>query len=138
MRIVYYTSGVAGTGRIVQGISIGNALERKGIESNYTILSSSPFAYLADIFGIHHVEIPLEDDKALSRESCTASVLHRTLLELDPDVLIVDRLWFTLYNFINELRCRKIFFPSRSTIGFSRSSCLTKPLCSTMTSTIRC
>ncbi len=38
-----------------------------------------------------------------------ASALFNTLMDLKPDILIVDRLWFSLYHFISDLPCRKIF-----------------------------
>jgi len=110
MKIAYYTSGIPGTGRIVQGISIYNALKRKGVKCNYTIVSSTPLARIADTFAIPHIEIPLEDDKALSRDNYSSSFLYKTLIELSPDILIVDRMWFTLYHFIQKLKCVKIFF----------------------------
>ncbi len=37
------------------------------------------------------------------------SILYKTLTGLNPDFLIIDMLWFSLYHFIDELKCRKIF-----------------------------
>ncbi len=110
MKIVYYTSGIRGTGRIVQGISIYNALKRRGVKCNYIIISSTPLARIADTFAIPHIEIPLEDEKVLSKDNYSSSILYKTLTDLCPNILIVDRMWFTLYHFIQELRCKKIFF----------------------------
>jgi len=112
MKIVYYTSSVAGTGRIVQAMSIHNALLRKGVACEFIIVSSAPpeLAAIADRFCIPRIEIPVESSIELSPENCHDSVLYQTLTELDPDILIVDRLWFTLYHFIDELECKKIFF----------------------------
>jgi len=106
LKVVYYTSGITGSGRIVTGISIGNAFKRKGIPCEFTIVSSSDFSQLAADFP--HVEIPLEEADALSSENCKSSALYNCLCKLDPDVLLVDLLWFPLYHFIHELRCAKI------------------------------
>jgi hypothetical protein len=109
MRIVYFTSGIAGSGRMVRGISIGNALHRKRVECEYTILNSSSFAHLADGFGINHIEIPLEGEKELSKKNYPHSALYRTIKSLSPDVLLVDLQWFSLHNCIHDLNCKKVF-----------------------------
>ncbi len=109
MNIVYYTSGISGSGRVVRGISIGNALKRKKVECNYTILSSSAFAHLADILDISHLEIPPEDEDQLSPKNYRNSELFKTMTALAPDILLIDLLWFKLYYFVHELHCKKIF-----------------------------
>lgn len=107
MKILYYTSGVTGSGRIVSGIAIANALKRRNIECEYVILSSSNFAFLAG--EIRHIEIPIEDEHALSATHCRDSMLYKTITGINPDVLLVDLQWFTLHHFIDELPCKKIF-----------------------------
>ncbi len=67
MRILYYTSGVSGSGRVVQGISIFNALLRRRMPADYILLSSSPACSLAERLGVPHAEIPLEDEHQLCR-----------------------------------------------------------------------
>lgn len=109
MNIVYYTSGFPGTGRIVRGIAIYNGLRRKGINFSYTILSNTPLASIADRFNISHLEIPYENERVLTRNNYVNTELFQTLTQLNPDILIVDRMWFTLHHFINELKSRKIF-----------------------------
>lgn len=108
MKVLYYTSGITGSGRVVRGISIAAAFRRAGVMCDFTILHSSRFGFLADGHA-RHIEIPIEDDMAHTRENFETSVLYKRLLECDPDVLIVDLMWFPLYNFIRELRCTKIF-----------------------------
>lgn len=108
MKIVYYTSGITGSGRVVRGIAIANAFKRKKVPCTLTILHSSPYGFLADGFA-DQVAIPLEDEHAHSKSSFESSDLYRALARLDPDVLIVDLVWFTLHNFIGDLRCKKIF-----------------------------
>lgn len=108
MKIVYYTSGVTGTGRIVRGISIYNALKRKRIDAEYTILHSSDFGKLCDAFHINHIKIPLEDDVQLSPKNYEKSALFKTITKLSPDVIIYDLLWFPMYHFIDTLPCKKI------------------------------
>ncbi len=107
MRIVFYTSGLNGIGRIVFGISIGNALARKGIPCKYTILHHSRYGHLAGNF--NQIQIPFENDRELSRERFEKSVLYKTLAKLKPDILIVDHMWFMVYNFIQSMPCKKIY-----------------------------
>ncbi len=109
MKILYYTSGNPGTGRIVRGMSIFNALKRKGVRNEFVILSNTPHARIADNFNIPHIEIPFEDENILTKNNFQNSILYKTLTKLNPDILIVDRMWYTLYHFIKELPCRKIF-----------------------------
>jgi hypothetical protein len=109
LKIVYYTSGVSGSGRIIQGISIYNSLKRKNIQSEFIIISSSKVSYLCDYFKIQHTEIPTVQAQELSRKNYFYSVLFKTISELNPDILLIDRMWFTLYHFIEELNCKKIF-----------------------------
>ncbi len=111
MNVVYYTSGVTGSGRLVTGISVGNALNRKIKDINYTILSHSKFAKLADEF--NHIEIQVENETQLSKNNYRSSLLYKTLIELKPDVLIVDHTWFNLYNFLKELQCTKIYLSTQ-------------------------
>jgi hypothetical protein len=100
---------VSGSGRVVRGISIGNALHRRGTAAQFTILSSSHFAHLADRFGFAHQEISPETEDQLAPDTYRNSKLFQTLTALKPDLLIIDLLWFPLYFFLNELSCKKIF-----------------------------
>ena len=109
MKVVYYTSGVTGSGRLVLGISIGNAFRRQGMQVEFTILSSSPFAHLADIFSFNHLEIPAEGADKLAEKTYHESKLYQAITSLNPDILLIDLLWFPLYHFINDLPCKKIF-----------------------------
>ena len=91
MRILYYATGITGSGHLVLGLSIANAFRRRGVEHALTILSSSStFSKLADRMGIQHQEIPLENETQLSAESYSSSALYQAITSLDPDVLIVD------------------------------------------------
>jgi hypothetical protein len=76
------------------------------MQKEFTILSSSPVATLAVDF--NHQEIPIEDDIALSERNYRSSALFQSLQELQPDILIVDLLWFPLYHFIRGLTSKKI------------------------------
>ena len=42
-----------------------------------------------------------------------SSQICKTLKELNPDILIVDRMWMTLYRIIEELKYKKIFLCSQ-------------------------
>jgi hypothetical protein len=109
LTIVYYTSGISGSGRVVRGISIGNALRRAGKNAEFVILSSSPFAHLADKCGFAHREISTETEDQLSPNTYRHSELFHALIELEPDVLLIDLLWFPLYSFIHELPSKTVF-----------------------------
>jgi hypothetical protein len=109
LRIIYYTSGISGSGRLVRGIAISNAFKRKKIDCEFIIINSSSFAYLCDQLDIKHIEIPIENEDQLSKEKFANSVLYKTITELNPDILIVDLLWFSVFNFIEKLKCKKIF-----------------------------
>ena len=112
MKILYYTSGITGSGRIVRGISIGNALKRKRVSCEYEILSSSPFAFLADQY--KHIEIPIENDFAHLKDTYQNSILYKTLIETNPDILIIDILWFPLYHFLDKFKFKKVFLHSQA------------------------
>jgi hypothetical protein len=88
-------------------IAIGNAFKRKNIQVDYTILSNSPFAFLARDF--KHLEIPLEDVNRLTPEHYGQSILYEQLTALQPDALIVDLFWLPLYHLLPGLKCKKIF-----------------------------
>jgi hypothetical protein len=107
MRIVFYTSGITGAGRLVFGISIGHALKRHGIKCDYTILHTSSFSQIASDFD--NIRIPLENEAELSKNKFHKSVLYKTLQKLKPDILIVNHTWFMLYNFIDDFKCSKIY-----------------------------
>jgi hypothetical protein len=120
LNVVYYTSGATGSGRVVTGVSIGNAFRRNGIPCQFTIVSGSDFSHLASDFS--HVAIPLEESVALSAENYASSALFNCLKRINPDILIVDLLWFPLYHFIDKLNCVKIFLSRQvSDVFFSIS-----------------
>jgi hypothetical protein len=109
LRILFYTTGFTGSGRISRGIAIGNALMRKSVECRYAILSSSHFAHLCDLSSIENIYIPGEDANLILKYSYRESYVYRAITEFDPDLLIVDLAWYALHYFLRELQCRKIF-----------------------------
>jgi hypothetical protein len=119
---LYYTAGLAGSGRNVRGISIYNAFARKGFQAEYCLLSSSPLAHLADRMAVPHAEIPLEDEHQLSEQTWSASKLYQFLSSYRPDILLVDLLWFPLHHFLRELPGRKVFLCRQATEQFFRVS----------------
>ncbi len=109
LKVVFYTSGISGSGRLVRGIAAANAFKRKNIDCEFTIINSSHFSHLCDQLEINHFEIPPENEHQLSKTQFIHSRLYKTITGLDPDILIIDMLWHSLYHFIDELKCRKIF-----------------------------
>lgn len=108
MRLVYFTSGLTGVGRIIIGIAVGNAFRRAGIPVELNIINSSPFAHLINHFGYRHTEIRPDPIDRVIGERYASSVTFRTMTQLNPDVLIVD-LWHPLVRFIHTMRAKKIF-----------------------------
>ena len=110
MKVVFYTSSTSGSGRLVRGISIGNAISRRNLSWDYTIISyTEHFGHLADIFGYKHIEIPVEHENQLTKNTYQNSLVYKIITSLNPDLLIVDLLWFPIHHFIRQLSCRKIF-----------------------------
>ncbi len=107
IRIVYYTGATLGSGRLVFGMSIANALERNNIKCRYTMVHSSPVPGIADDF--RHIKIPYENEIELSKKNYRKSVLYKTLKKLKPDVLLINHQWFSVYHMIDELPCKKIY-----------------------------
>jgi UDP-N-acetylglucosamine:LPS N-acetylglucosamine transferase len=110
VNVLYYTTGVTGSGHQVIGISIANALRRSGAKHIFTLLTNNTkLADLVNRVGVSHREVPLEDERQLSAEAYSSSALYQTITELNPDVLIVTMHWFMLSSFIRDLPCRKVF-----------------------------
>jgi hypothetical protein len=121
MNIVYYTSAMTGSGHIIRGIALYNGFTRvnetafpgseahRGVDFDYTILSSSPFAALAERAGVQHLEIPFEEENRLSSSTYRNSTLYNTLIELSPDVMVVDHTWYMFYAFLDKLPFKTVF-----------------------------
>jgi hypothetical protein len=106
VNIVYYTSGLTGWGRIVTGLSIANALKRKGILCEFTIVSNFQPSFQFE--NVHHIRIPVENEEILLSPNYQQSTLFKTLIDLKPDICLFDLIWYTTYNFIHEINCKKI------------------------------
>ncbi|MBN2402179.1 MAG: hypothetical protein JXN64_07245 [Spirochaetes bacterium] len=130
MKIVYYTSGTSGVGRLVHGGAIFNALKRKDTNPDFTILSSCPpeRARILNKINIPHIEIPKESEFELLSNEFQNTLLYQRILELKPDVLIIDRMWFTLYKIIEEFTCKKIFICSQVIDKFFKINLKNSPL----------
>jgi hypothetical protein len=106
VKIVYYTPGISGWGRVVTGISIANAFKRKSIKCEFTLISSFQSDFQFD--NIDHIKIPIENEDILFTKEYRDSILYKTLSELKPDVILFDLIWHMTYKFIHELNCKKI------------------------------
>lgn len=109
LKIAYYTSGVTGTGRIVRGIAIGNAFRRNKYNIDFTILHASNFNFLIINSHYNSIKIGPENIECFGKKEYSSSLSYKALVSLNPDILIVDLLWFPLNHFIEELPCKKIF-----------------------------
>ncbi len=114
MRVLFCSSGVAGSGHVALGLSIGNALRRRakaapGAEAEYRLLCvDSPFAPLAGRLGFDIVTVPPEGERELGPGSYASSALYRAIVDYSPDLLVVDLFWFPLDSFLASLPCRKV------------------------------
>ncbi|HEQ71509.1 MAG TPA: hypothetical protein ENN69_03390 [Spirochaetia bacterium] len=116
MTIVYYTTGISGTGRLVRGLAIARALERNGIDARFVFLHSSDQERLLAPYS--QVKIPIEHESTLAPGAYEESTLYRTLVRLAPDILLVDLMWFTLHHFIASLPCKKVFLTRQTSPEF--------------------
>jgi hypothetical protein len=112
VRVVYYTSSITGVGRLVTGMAVGNALERRGVSCKYTIVHSSSLGRLAEDFTTAWV--PVETESDLAPGNWHTSVLYKTLRRLKPDLLLVNHPWFMIHNFIAELPGKKIYLSDQA------------------------
>ncbi len=112
-RIVYYTSGKTGTGHIIQGGAVRNGLMRKGLDVEFILLCNKDLLWVGNLLNIECIEVPGEDENQLSETAYKSSVLYNTLIDINPDVLIVKHSWYTLHHFINELKTKKIFLAAQ-------------------------
>ncbi len=120
MKILFLTSGTTGIGRLVFGISICNAFRRRKEPVDFTVISNAPpeRGALLDRFGIPHMELPVENHDVLLTDSFRDSKLFTAVADINPDILIVDRVWYATLSLIDELSCKKVFITSRVTDNF--------------------
>lgn|GEM_PF-370577 len=114
VRVLFCSSGVAGSGHVALGLSLGNALRRRAragraAEAEYRLVCvDSPFAPLASRLGFDIVTVPPEGEAELGPGAYEGSALYRAIVDYAPDLLVVDLFWFPLDSFIASLPCRKV------------------------------
>lgn len=109
MRILFYSAGIAGSGHVVLGLSIANALRRAGADAEYSLLSvETPFEGLAGRLGVDIRTVPMENEAELGPDRYRDSALYKAIIDYAPDVLVVDLFWFPLDPFIRDLPCKKV------------------------------
>ena len=79
LKILYYTSGITGAGRVARGIAIANALKRKSIKYNYSIMGGPKFSHLPAALDVTYIEMPLENEKELSKQKYKESFLYNRI-----------------------------------------------------------
>lgn len=62
--------------------------------------------------------MPVEGGRSVLSDDYKSSELYQKLNELKPDILIVDRIWMTLYRMIDDLDCKKVFISSLTDKSF--------------------
>ncbi|TVR03168.1 MAG: hypothetical protein EA403_07390 [Spirochaetaceae bacterium] len=108
MHIVYYCAAVTGSGHTVRGVAIHNALVRTGVPCEFTMVGTMGMPELARGRGIAVVELEHETFETLDPDRYRESVTFRTLLELNPDILIVDLAWFATHRLVADLRATTV------------------------------
>lgn len=104
MRVVIYTEGITGVGRLVMAMSAARGLLRAGVE-DVTILCAHDFGHLAETISLPVVRLPFEGPGILATERYTESALYRTLQESAPDMIIVSQAWYTVQRMAQDLSC---------------------------------
>lgn len=109
LRVLFLSSGIAGSGHIVLGLSVANAFKRSGVQHEFRLLSvETPFADLARRHGVDVHTIMAENEIILGPARWRESELYKAIASFKPDILVVDLFWFALDSFIKELPCRKV------------------------------
>lgn len=109
IKVVYYATSRCGTGHIVRAAGIRNGLIRNRIDIDFTVLCGPGMGWLCELMSLQYSEIPFENEEQLSSERYYNSTLYQTLMQINPDILLIWISWFTLDAFIEELQCKKIF-----------------------------
>ncbi len=109
MKIAYFSAGTTGSGQLVRGIAIGNALRRRGAAAEYTIIHCTSFGGLCERFGFVQHRIPAPDPEPGTLTDAGRSTARAAVGQVSPDILIVDQSWFLFQPFLPGLCSRTVF-----------------------------
>lgn len=98
-RVVFVTGGTVGAGHLTRGVAVARALARRSLPS---IPLLGPPVRFAMAGGLGYEEV---DVAAPEGGSFRDSGLARRLVELAPDLVIVDMFWALVQDVLVDLRC---------------------------------
>lgn len=108
MNILFVTNGKSGAGRFAVGCSLGTALRRAGVECGYAMVAAHEFAFLGEALGFTVVSIPFDHERELDPSVARESELYRTLVALNPDIIVVQQAWYLLHHIVKDFVCPKV------------------------------
>lgn len=99
----------AGGGHLFAGLTLWQAFRDALAEPfRFTILTDAPFDLPREEESLEVIQIFLEPDKYFTADRET--VLYQYLVQIDPDILIVDHIWFPLQGILPLIRSRWFIF----------------------------
>ena len=104
VRVVIYTDGASGSGRLVGACSAALGCRRAGVR-DVRIVCSHDFAFLAEAVGIPVHRVPPEGPATLTTERFRDSELYQTIRTLRPTVVVVVQSWYTMQTMTAWLDC---------------------------------
>ncbi|TVQ37305.1 MAG: hypothetical protein EA384_12560, partial [Spirochaetaceae bacterium] len=100
MKLVFVSSGKSGAGRFAVGCSLGTALRRAGVACDYTMVAAHEFTHFGEVLGFTVVSIPFDHERELDSSAARESELYRTLVDLDPDIIVLQQAWYSLHHVV--------------------------------------
>lgn len=99
----------SGAGHVFGGLALWQEFKRVfKSDFHFILLNDSPFQFPKDEESLEVHSIFLQADKVF--HSDRDSVLYEHLKHLDPDIIIVDTVWFPILPILNEFRAIKVFY----------------------------
>ena len=98
----------SGGGHFFGGLALWRAFRRTCKNFHFTLLTDSVLDVPEQDDSLEIIRINIEKKRLYSRDRET--MLYTILKELDPDILIVDQVWFPLQPIIGDFKCLKSIF----------------------------
>lgn len=105
--ILFVTSGATGSGRVVRGLAVGEALRRQSSETRFVLATTSGFGDpLSGLLGIEHRRLDTQTTRgARTKTPAVVASISQLVSELNPSLVIVDLVWFLIQPILSELPC---------------------------------
>ncbi|MDC7234165.1 MAG: hypothetical protein PQJ58_13100 [Spirochaetales bacterium] len=99
----------SGSGHLQNGIILWDFLrERVSQNIEFSLLTDSGYDVPINEESLSILNISLEPEKLYCRDRET--MLYQYLKHIDPDLIIVDSIWFPVKPLLNELKAKKVLF----------------------------